>query len=82
MVIEAKRSIISEYSKLAQKEYKSWHDKVDKVIYLELCKELKFDHTNKWYMHKLESVRKNETQNSTRILRYKRVTLSRPHDQN
>ena len=51
--------IISECSKLAQKEYKARHDWVDKVIHRELCKKLKFDHTNKWYMNNLESVLKN-----------------------
>ena len=36
--------IINECSKLAQKEYKTRHDWVGKVIYWELCKSLKFDH--------------------------------------
>ena len=35
---------------------------MSKVIHWELCKKLKFDHTNKWYMHNPESVLKNETQ--------------------
>ena len=39
--------IISECSKLSQKEYKTIHNWVGKVIYWELCKEFKFDHTNK-----------------------------------
>ena len=39
--------IISECSKLAQKEYKTRHDWVDKVIYWEMCKKFRFDHTNK-----------------------------------
>ena len=43
--------IISECSKLAQKEYKTRHDWVGRVIHWELCKEFKFDHTNKWYTH-------------------------------
>ena len=34
---------------------------MDKEIYWELCKKLKFDHATKWYMRKLESVQKNET---------------------
>ena len=42
--------IISEFSKLAQKEYKTRHDWVGKVIHWEMCKKFKFDHTNKWYM--------------------------------
>ena len=41
---------ISECSKLAQKEYKTRHDWVGKVIHWEMCKKFKFDHTNTWYM--------------------------------
>ena len=37
---------ISECSKLTQKEYKTRHDWLGKVIHWELCKKLKFDHTN------------------------------------
>ena len=39
--------IISECSKLAQKEYKARHDCVCKVIHWEMCKKFQFDHTNK-----------------------------------
>ena len=53
--------IISECSKLAQKEYKTRHDWVGKVIHWEMCKKLKFDHTNKWYMQNPQSVLENET---------------------
>ena len=45
---------------MAQKEYKTWHDWEGIVIHWELCKKLRFDHTAKWYMHKLESVLENE----------------------
>ena len=38
--------IISECSKLAQKEYKTRHDWVGKVIHWQMCKKFKFDHTN------------------------------------
>ena len=31
-----------------------------KVIWWELCKKLKFDHTTKWYTHKPETVLENE----------------------
>ena len=31
------------------------------VIHWELCTKLKFDHTNKWYMHNQESFFENET---------------------
>ena len=54
--------IIREYSKLAPKGYKTRHIKVSKVIHWELCKKLKFDYTNKWYMHNPESVLENKTQ--------------------
>ena len=36
-------------------------DWVEKIIHWELYKKLKFDHTNKWYMHKPESVLENGT---------------------
>ena len=48
--------VISECSKLAQKEY-GW---VDKVIYWELFKKFRFNHTNKWYMHNPTSVLEND----------------------
>ena len=53
--------IISECSKLAQKEYKTRHDWVGKVIHWEICKKLKFDHANKWYMHNPSPVLENDT---------------------
>ena len=37
---------------------------VMKVIHLEWCMKLKFPQTIKWYMHKYDSISKNETQNS------------------
>ena len=60
--IKTKRSIIREFNKLAQKEYKTRHDWVRKVIHKELHQKLKFDHTNKWYMLNPESVLENEMQ--------------------
>ena len=50
---------ISECCKLAQKEYKCRHDWVGKVINKELCKRLKMDQANNWYMRKPESVLEN-----------------------
>ena len=57
---ETTNHIISECSKLAQKEYKR-HDWVDRVIFLEMCKKSKFDHTNKWYMHNPSPALENDT---------------------
>ena len=34
---------------------------MDKVIHWEFYRKFKFDHTNKWYMHNLESMLENET---------------------
>ena len=52
---------ISECGKLAQKEYKTRHDRMGKVIHREMCKKFKFDHMNKWYMHKPAAVLENDT---------------------
>ena len=48
---------ISEISKLAKSEFSSRNDWVGKLIHKKLYKKLKFDQTNKWYMHKSESLR-------------------------
>ena len=52
---------ISERSKLAQKEYKTRHDWVGKVIHGKMCKKFKFDHTNKRYLHNPAPVLENVT---------------------
>ena len=51
--------IISECSKLAQKEYKTRNNWVGKVIHWEMCKKFKFDHMNKWDMHNPAPVLEN-----------------------
>ena len=53
---------ISTCNTLVQKEYKTWHDWVGKVIHGKLCKKFEFDLTNKCYNHKSTSVQENETQ--------------------
>ena len=53
--------IISECSKLVQREYKARDDWVGKVIHWEMCKKFKFDHTNKCYMHNPAPVLENDT---------------------
>ena len=60
--------IISECSNLTQKEYKTTHDWVGKVVHWEMCKQFKFDHTNKWYMHNPEPVLENNTHKLLRNL--------------
>ena len=54
--------IINECNKLAQKEYKTRHDWVGKVIHWKMYKKFKFDYTNKWYMHNPAAVLNNDTQ--------------------
>ena len=54
--------IVSECSKLTQKEYKTRHDWVGKVIHWGMCKKFKFNHRNKWYMHNPAPVPGNNTQ--------------------
>ena len=44
------------------KECKNRYDWVGKMIYWELCKKLKFNHTDKCYMHKSESALENKKQ--------------------
>ena len=48
---ETHNHIISECRKLAQKQYKTRHNWLSKVIHWKLYKKLKFDHTNKWYIY-------------------------------
>ena len=59
--VETINHIISECSKLAQKEYKTRHDWVGEMIHWEMCKKFKFDHRNKWYMHNPAAVPENDT---------------------
>ena len=54
--------IMSECSKLAQKECKTRYDRVGMVIHWGLSEKLKFEYTIKWYMYKPDFVQENETQ--------------------
>ena len=65
--------ILSKCSKLAHKEYKTRHDWVGMMIHWKLCKKLKFDHKNKWYVHNTTSWRIRR-RNFSGILIYKRIT--------
>ena len=53
--------IISECSKLAQKEYKARHDWVGKVVRWDMCRKFQLDHTNKCYMHNPELILENDS---------------------
>ena len=65
--------IISECSKLAQREYKARHDWIGKVIHREMCKKFKFDRTNKWNMHNPAPVLENATHKLLWTLKYKLI---------
>ena len=73
--------MISECSKLAQKENKTRHDWVGKVIHWEMCKKFNFDHTNKLYSTTQHLSWKITHMNSYGTLTYKQITESRPKDQ-
>ena len=49
-----------ECAKLAQKEYKRRHDLVGTPIHWELCKQLEFNHADKWYEHRPASALEHE----------------------
>ena len=51
---------VCECSKLAQKQYKTRHEWVGKVIHWELCKKFNFDHMNKYYMLNPASLLENK----------------------
>ena len=53
---EAVANIVSECSKLAQKEYKQViHDNVAKMFHWKLCEKWEFNKADRWYIHKQES---------------------------
>ena len=73
--------IISECSKLLQKEYKTRNDWVDKVIHWVMCQKFRFDHTNKWYMHNPVPVLENDTHKLLWDFDVQTITSSLPEDQ-
>ena len=52
----------------------TWYDRVGMVVHRELCKRLKFDQVNKWYMPQTEFIQKMRYINLSGTLRYKRIT--------
>ena len=66
--------IISECTKLAQKEHKARHHWVGKVIHWEMCRKFQFDHTSKWCMHNQAPVQKMTRIHSYGTLTYKWIT--------
>ena len=52
--------IISECTKLAQKEYKRRHDNVARIVHWELCEKFSLDRAERWYEHQPEGVVEND----------------------
>ena len=52
--------LVSECSKLAQREYKRRHDDVARYIHWQLCEKGGFERASKWYEQKPEGVLENE----------------------
>ena len=73
--------IISECSKLAQKEYETGHDWVGKMIHREMCNKFKFNHTKNGICTTQHRSEKITRINSYGTLTYTRITESRLEDQ-
>ncbi len=60
-VDETINHLISECSKMAQKEYKRRHDWEGKMIHWDICRKFSIHVSDKWYNHEPQSVVENET---------------------
>ena len=52
--------VVSGCSKLAQKEYKRWHNNLGKIVHWKLGRKCNFEAGDKWYEHEPRSVLQNE----------------------
>ena len=71
---------ISKCRKMTQEKFKRKNNWVGKVVCMELCKILKFDHADKWNRHKPEYVPEDETNANPWTFRDMLMTQSRPGD--
>ena len=60
-VDETINHLISECSKMAQKEYKRRHDWVGKRIHWDLCKKFEIHASEQWYNHEPEAIVENDS---------------------
>ena len=51
--------IVSDCSKLAQREYKRRHDNVARMVDWKLCEKFNLEKSEKWYLHNLQTVGEN-----------------------
>ena len=59
-VDETINHLVSECSKMAQKEYKNRHDWVGRRIHWDICRKFVVNVSKKWYNHEPESVVEND----------------------
>ena len=57
---ESMSHLVSECSKLAQREYKRRHDTVATIIHWELCRLYELDRADKWFEHQPSSVQETD----------------------
>ena len=57
---ESINHLLSECSKMAQKEYKRRHDWIGRKIHWEVCRKYGLDTKDRWYEHEPQSVFENE----------------------
>ena len=48
--------IVSECSRLAQRDYKRRHDNVARMVHWKLCEKSNLEKSEKWYLHNLQNV--------------------------
>ena len=51
--------IVSEWSKLAQREYKRRYDNVARMVHWKLCEKFNLEKSGKWYLHNPQTVTEN-----------------------
>ena len=51
--------LVSECSKLAQREYKRRHDNIARIVHWKLCHKFKLGKSDKWYEHQPISVQES-----------------------
>ena len=52
--------IVSECSKLAQREYKRRYSTIARIVYWKLCGKYKSDRADSWYEHQTNAVKESE----------------------
>ena len=54
------RPLGSSCSKIAQTDYKEWHDKVASMLHWNLCRQYNLPTADKWWEHKVDKVLQKE----------------------